>query len=159
MKADPKGENRVTCLIFHRKEKFTVKNTDFKRYRHKFLFFPLFLLGHLVYISLSFEIECHPASFVDDPTSARSNRWHLSSRRLSSPYVSSLFRSPLPLCLRSFVCFLCSLPDCHANLSLYYHVAISLDLTSYFYKQNTCFDFLVSENNIEMMQSVQQSAW
>ena len=71
---------------------FIVKR-NFESINFSFFFF----LGHLVYISLSFKIGCHPASFVDGPTSAWSNRWHLSSRRLSSPYVSSLFRClPLP---------------------------------------------------------------
>lgn len=87
-------ENRVKCVNFSALREIS------RAYQHTFLslFLPFFLktLRVYIYIKLSFEIECHPASFVDDPMSARSNRWHLSSRRLSSPYVSSLFRSPLP---------------------------------------------------------------
>lgn len=89
-------ENQVKCVNFSALREIS------RAYQHKFLslflpFFPKTLrVCAYIYIKLSFEIECHPASFVDDPMSARSNRWHLSSRRLSSPYVSSLFRSPLP---------------------------------------------------------------
>lgn len=104
-------------LTFQHEEKF-------RTYRCKFLFFFFSRDTSYIYITIFRDRVPRAASFVDDPTSARSNHWHLLSRRLSSPYVSSLSSlslAPSPASFGLSVYFLCRLPDCHANFSLHYH--------------------------------------
>lgn len=84
-----------------------------------------------IYISVSLFRSFFPSIVFRDSSvirllsltvpSARSNRWHLLSRRLCSPCVPLLFHfTSSTVCRSPLVRFLCSFSDCHAN-SPHYH--------------------------------------